>query len=121
LALTTVRRAKRAFQWKDRPPNAVAEFGADAAIAVALEGVGDGADLRDDRPVPELALGFSVEAGTRDAHQFASPPDGEAAGPLVTDVGALFREGPERTAPFKKSISSACRPTSRSSAAIRAS
>lgn len=72
-----------------QPPNllgvddkaAVAEFGVDAAIAVALEHVGDGADLRDDLLVAGPALRLGVEAGPRDAHQFAPPLDGEAAGP----------------------------------------
>jgi hypothetical protein len=112
-----------------QPPNlfavddevAVTELGIDAVIAIALEVVGDGTDLRDDLLVAGFALELGIKAGSRDAHQLASPPDGEAAGPPITDVGALRRECPERMPPFKNSISSACRPTSHSSAAIRAS
>lgn len=85
----------------------VRSFGADAAMAATLELLGDGAGLRDGLFAPGLALWLGVVAGPRDAHQRASPPDGEAAGPLVTDVGPFFREGPERTAPFRNSISSA--------------
>jgi hypothetical protein len=86
---------------------AVTELGIDAAVAIALERVGDGPDLRDDLLVPALALGFGVETGARDAHQFAPPPDREAVGPTVTDVGAPFRQGPERMPLLKNSISSA--------------
>ena len=42
---------------------------------------------------PELALGFSVEAGTRDAHQFAPPPDGEAVGPGGHGCRCAFARG----------------------------
>jgi hypothetical protein len=69
---------------------AVAEFGADPAVAVALEGVGDGADLRDDLGIGRFPVGRSIEGGARQAHQRAPPFDGEAGGPLVADVGALL-------------------------------
>lgn len=42
-------------------------------------------------------------------------------GKIIAEVGPLLGRGPGRRAPFRSSSSSACRPTSRSSAAIRAS
>ena len=69
---------------------AMAELGADAAVAVALEVVGDRADLRDDLGVGRLCLRRGVEGGAWQTHQRAPPFDGEAAGPLVTDVGPLL-------------------------------
>ena len=72
---------------------AVAELGADAAVAVALELVGDRADLRDDLGIGRLALRRGVEGGARQTHQRAPPFDGEAAGPLVADVGPLLGDG----------------------------
>jgi hypothetical protein len=40
----------------------MAEFGADPAVAVALENVGDGAGLRDDLGIGRFAIGCGVEA-----------------------------------------------------------
>ena len=53
-------------------------------------------------------------------YQPASFDDGYAGGPAITDVGALVRRGAFFSAPFRNSSSSACLPTSRSRAAIRA-
>ncbi|MER9312683.1 hypothetical protein NKI51_25805 [Mesorhizobium australicum] len=43
------------------------------------------------------------------------------AGPVITDIVPLLGRGALFRAPFRNSISKACRPTSRSSAAIRGS
>ncbi|MDF2231712.1 hypothetical protein P2H44_04030 [Albimonas sp. CAU 1670] len=85
----------------------VTELGADASIVLALERVRDGADLGDDLLVAQHFDRRGVEARPRDAHPFASPPDGEAAGPLVTDGCALLGDVPERKAPSGESIASA--------------
>jgi hypothetical protein len=99
----------------------VAELGADPAVAVALEDVGDRADLRHDLGIGRFALGCGVEGGAWQSHQRTSPLDGEAPGPLVADVGPFLGNRAFFGAPFRNSISSAWRPTSRSSAAIRVS
>jgi hypothetical protein len=44
----------------------VTELGIDAAIAIALELVGDGTDLRNDRLVGGLARRLGIAAGSRD-------------------------------------------------------
>ena len=72
---------------------AVAQLGADAAVAVAFELVGDGPDLRDDLGVGQPGLRRGVEGGARQTHQRASPFDGEPAGPLVPDVGTFLGAG----------------------------
>ncbi len=69
---------------------AMAELGADAAVAVALENVGDGAYLRNDLVVGQPCLWRGVVGGAWHTHQRAPPLDGEAAGPHVTDVGAFL-------------------------------
>ena len=102
-------------------PTPVAQLGADAAIAVAFPGVGDRPHLRDERRIGLRRRGRGVVARPCDAHQVAPPLDGDAAGPAITDVGALVGEGPQKTPPLTKASSSACLPTSRSSAAMRAS
>src|SRR5215207_7278346 len=95
----------------------VAQLGGDAPIAIRLE-------LRADRLDPGEDLGVTIRSGrvvegrSRDAHQPASSSDGETTGPAITDVGALLGNRPCCRAPFKNSISSACRPTIRSSVAI---
>jgi hypothetical protein len=57
----------------------------------------------------------------RHSHQPASFGDGEATGPMTTDVVPLLGGGALFRAPFRNSSSRACLPTSRSRAAIRAS
>jgi hypothetical protein len=102
------------------PLAAVSELGGDATVAVALERVGDAADLGGDRFV-RGHLPPGVVGGARQSHQRAPPFDGEPVGPAVAHEGA---PGPDRAifcALFKNSISSACWPASRSSAAIFAS
>ena len=74
----------------------VAEFGVDAAVAIPLELVGDGADLRDDHLVGGLAERLGVETRSRHPHQLAPPLDREVGGPTVADVGTLLGEGSER-------------------------
>ena len=69
---------------------AVAEFGADAAVAVALELVGDGADFSDELRGGRLLRRRGVEGGAGQSHQRAPPFDGEATGPVITDVGPLL-------------------------------
>ena len=96
----------------------VAELGADPAVAVSRAGLGDRPDLGEDRVLGGPRPGRGIVARSRHAHQLASLLDGEATGPLITDMGALLGEGLARKAPFKNSISSAWRPTSRSSAPI---
>src|SRR5690606_23957507 len=95
----------------------VAQLGADPAVAIGGASLGDLPDPGESRILGRLCR-YGVIARTRHAHQLAPPLDGEARGPLITDMGALRREGPARRAPFKNSISSAWRPTSRSSAPI---
>jgi len=69
---------------------AVAEFGADAPVAVAFEVVGDGPHLRDDLLVGRLKAGCGIVAGAWQTHQRAPPFDGQATGPVITDVGPLL-------------------------------
>lgn len=91
------------------------------AAAIGLETVGDRRHRLDERRVVD-ADGRPVIIGrARDPHQPAPFCDGDAAGPVTTDVVALLGRGPCFRAPFRNSISRACLPTSRSSAAMRAS
>ena len=94
---------------------------ADAAIAVELELVADREHRLDDRGVVGRLLRTVVVGRARDPHQPASFGDGDAAGPVMTDVVPLLGRGAFLRAPFRNSSSRACLPTSRSSAAIRAS
>src|SRR4051812_41388015 len=89
----------------------VAERGADAAIAVALELVADGCHAADELRVVDPLDGRVVEGGARQAHQLAPSPDRETSGPATTDVGAPFGRGLCPRPPFRNSISRACRPT----------
>ena len=66
------------------------ELGADAAVAVALEDLGDGADLHDELGIGRLLPWCRVEGRAWQSHQRAPPLDGEAAGPAITDVGPLL-------------------------------
>ena len=98
----------------------MAQSRSDTPIAVALELVADRADP--DEKVARRGRGRSVvESGARQPHQLASPADRDAAGPVTTEVLAPFGRGTCFNAPFSSSISSACRPTRRSRAAILAS
>src|SRR5215510_14772012 len=100
---------------------AMAQLGANPAIAVGLELIADRDHVRDDLGVISLQRRRVVKGGARQAHQAASFGNGEAMGPAVTDVVALLGRGVLLEAPLKNSISSACRPTMRSRAAIFAS
>ena len=79
---------------------AVAELGADTAIAVALELVGDRPDLRDDLQVGRPAFRRGVIVGARQSHQCAPPFDGEVGGPVIADVVAFLGAAAFFRAPF---------------------
>src|SRR5579864_3751978 len=91
------------------------------AIAVALEFVADRTDPDDNVARRERNQRSVIEGGAWQAHQLASPADGDATGPVTTEMVALLGRGACFKAPFNSSISSACRPTIRSRAAIFAS
>src|SRR5512134_587546 len=97
------------------------QLGADPPITVTFELLADRRDPRDDLGVVGLDGWGVVESGAWQTHQTASFADGEATGPVITDVVALLARSAFLDAPFRKSISSACRPTRRSRAAIFAS
>src|SRR6266700_205244 len=99
----------------------MAQLGANPAIAIDLELVANRHHGRNDLGVIGFAPRRVIVGGARQTHQTASFGDGEAMGPVMTDVFTLLGRGALRNAPFKNSISSACRPTMRSSAAIFAS
>ena len=90
-------------------------------IALALELVADRADPGENLGGVPAPLCSVVEGGSRQTHQLAAFADGDAAGPVKTEVLALLGRGACFKAPFSSSISSAWRPTIRSSAAILAS
>src|SRR5438876_9895574 len=83
------------------------------------------ADLLDafDEPslLDRLACRLVVVGRPCEPHQPASFTDGEATGPLTTDIVALVGGRASREAPFRNSFSNASLPTRRSSAAMRAS
>ncbi len=90
------------------------------AVAICLESVGDRRHRLDERRVVDAGGRLVVIGRARDPHQPTSFCDGDAAGPVTTDVVTLLSLGPCFRAPFRNSISRACLPTSRSSAAMRA-
>ena len=65
--------------------------------------------------------GLVVVGRSREPHQPASFGDRETTGPAMTDVVSLLGGRTSREAPFRNSFSSTSLPTSRSSAAMRAS
>src|SRR5262249_16180119 len=107
----------------------MAQLGANPAIAIDLElvairhhGSNDlGVICSARRGVLGAAGRGVIVGGGGQSEERASFGDGEAMGPVMTDVFTLLGRGALRNAPFKNSISSACRPTMRSSAAIFAS
>src|SRR5690349_10246192 len=99
----------------------VAQGRGDPAITVRLELVADRPDPRYDCGVVSWHRGRVIEGRACDPHQPTSFSDGETAGPVITDVDPLLGDRVLFSAPFRNSSSSAWRPTSRSSAAIRAS
>ena len=90
------------------------------SIAISLKLFADRRDAGDDLGVG-LGRRRIVVGGARQAHQTTSSRDGEPTGPAITDVVALLGRGALLSAPFRNSISSACRPTRRSRAEIFAS
>src|SRR5262249_37293727 len=100
---------------------AMAQLGTNTAVAIGFEFVADRDHGDDDRGVVDRQRPDVVVGRARKAHQPASFGDGEAMGPVITDVFALLDRGALFKAPFRNSISSACRPTMRSRAAIFAS
>ena len=100
---------------------AMAQLGTNPPIAIGFEFIADRYDGRNQRSVVSGPWRNVVIGGARQAHQPASFGDGEATGPVMTDVLALLGRGALFRAPFRNSISRACRPTMRSSAAIFAS
>jgi hypothetical protein len=100
---------------------AVAQLGVDAPIPIGGIFFGDRRDLGQYSPFVGRRRRSRIEAGTRDLHQLAPPFDGDAFGPVIADPGTFLGKAAFFTAPFRNSISSAWRPTSRSSAAMRAS
>ena len=97
------------------------ELSANPAIAIGLKLIADRRDIGDDLSVVSLHRWCVVIGRTRQADQAASFGDGDAVGPVKTDVLALLGRGMLFSAPFRNSISRACLPTIRSSAAIFAS
>ena len=93
----------------------------DTTPAIRLELAGNSRDGLDKGRIIGLDRRRVVEGGAGDPHQPAALGGGEAAGPVMADIGPLRGVAPERSAPFRNSSSSACLPTRRSSAAIRAS
>src|SRR5690606_31040740 len=94
---------------------------ANTAVAVELEVVTDRKHGFHDRGVVGMPVGQVVVGRARQTHQPASLGDGEAAGPVTTDILPLFGGCALFRAPFRNSSSRACLPTSRSRAAMRAS
>src|SRR6202041_2752841 len=93
----------------------------DPAIAIGFKLIADSRDIGDDLSLVSLHRRCVVIGRARQAHQAASFGDGDAVGPVKTDVLALLGRGTLFSAPFRNSISRACLPTMRSSAAIFAS
>jgi hypothetical protein len=96
----------------------------EAAIAyaeAARSSTNPGEHRLDDRSVVDRLLWAIIVGRSSDTHQPASFGDGDAAGPVMTDVVPLLGRGAFLRAPFRNSSSRACLPTSRSSAAIWAS
>src|SRR5215213_5471750 len=99
----------------------MAQSRADTAIAVTLEFIADRPDP-DENFTRRGGDGRSIVIGRAcQTHQFAPPADGDTTGPVTTEVVALLGRDACFKAPFSISISSACRPTIRSRAAILAS
>jgi hypothetical protein len=99
----------------------MAQSGGDPAITIGLELVADYPDPHHDLSIADFYRRSVVEGRACDAHQLTPFGDGETGGPEITDVVPLLGHRVLFSAPFKNSNSRACRPTSRSSAAIRAS
>src|SRR6516164_11595742 len=99
----------------------MAKLCANAAIAIGLKLIADRGHSGDDRGVVSFHRRRVIKGRAWQPHQTASFGDGDAVGPATTDAIALLGRDAFRSAPFRNSISSACLPTMRSSAAIFAS
>lgn len=95
--------------------------GSDTTPPVMFELITDSGHRLDDCCVVGRMLGDFIKGGARKSHHSASLGDIDAPGPVMADILPFFRSGAGRRAPFRNSSSSACFPTKRSSAAIRAS
>ena len=77
-------------------PAAMPERRLHAPPSVGFELVLDRVHGLDQSGVVGRALRFAVVGGARDPHQSASLGDGEACGPVMTDMGALLGRRPCR-------------------------
>src|SRR5208282_1505863 len=68
----------------------VAQRRPNAPIAVTLELVADRADPGDKLGGLQRNRRYIIKGGTRQAHQLAPPADGDATGPVTTEVFALL-------------------------------
>jgi len=78
----------------------VAQRRPNTPIAVTLEVVADRADPDDKLGGLQRNRPYIIKGGTRQAHQLAPPADGDAAGPVTTEVFALLGRGACFKAPF---------------------
>jgi len=100
---------------------AMTQFGPHTPVAVGFELVANRFHLSDNSAVARANIRLVVEGRATDPHQPTSFCDADPVGPAMTDVVALRGRGAFLSAPFRNSISRACRPTIRSNAAILAS
>ena len=77
-------------------PAAMPERRLHAPPAIGFELALDRVHGLDQGGVVGRALGFSVVSRSRDPHQSTSFGDGEACGPVMTDMGALLGDRPCR-------------------------
>lgn len=76
------------------PPSLLAQGRLDAAPAVGFERVADRRHGLDEGGVVGSPRRGVVVGGARQPHQPASRGDGEAAGPVIMDIGPLLGDGP---------------------------
>lgn len=93
----------------------------DPAPAISFELVRYRGDCDQQFCVIEPLSRVAIVGRSRNAYQLTSSRDGHAEGPVTTDVIPLLGREALRRATLRKSNSSACLPTRRSRAAIRAS
>src|SRR4029078_9270318 len=100
---------------------AMAKFGPYTPVAISFELVANRFHLGDNSDVRDANNWCVIERRAADPHQSAPFGDRDPVGPTMTDVVAFRGRGAFLSAPFRNSISRACRPTIRSNAAILAS